>query len=246
MKKILFGMMAVLASNFVLAQSGSVKCTRCDFPLEPVGCSYGTCLKQKLNEASKSELDQIFSPDIADGIIKVRGSGNNASLEAYKQYFGRESFDELARSLELYGSSRNNMYSRGEKSTYSSPASSGSHSSSSTPHDFADPLYFGENKSSVEGYNAEVLDDLAKKVTSDINCFVVIHGYANDYGGVSSRNRELSRKRALAVKEYLVDHGADAKRLLTIGHGEDNPLGSNATADGRSKNRRVSLNLKQR
>jgi OOP family OmpA-OmpF porin len=50
----------------------------------------------------------------------------------------------------------------------------------------------------------------------------------------------LSQKRADAVKMTLINEfKVDAARVSAVGYGEANPIADNATADGRSKNRRV-------
>src|SRR5262245_33276492 len=57
-------------------------------------------------------------------------------------------------------------------------------------------------------------------------------------------NWELSKARATGVLRYLVEKGGiDSVRLSTIGYGATKPLTSNATEDGRSKNRRVEILL---
>jgi outer membrane protein OmpA-like peptidoglycan-associated protein len=50
---------------------------------------------------------------------------------------------------------------------------------------------------------------------------------------------DLSRRRAESVKAYLVEHGVDASRIVTIGHGPDKPVDSNDTKAGRANNRRI-------
>jgi outer membrane protein OmpA-like peptidoglycan-associated protein len=54
-------------------------------------------------------------------------------------------------------------------------------------------------------------------------------------------NQLLSERRAKTVKDYLVDHGVAAERLSTVGFGADQPLDTNATSDGRRRNRRVEI-----
>ncbi len=54
-------------------------------------------------------------------------------------------------------------------------------------------------------------------------------------------NLELSRRRAEAVRDWLVSHGIAAERLRTVGHGESRPVADNATAAGRQHNRRVEI-----
>jgi chemotaxis protein MotB len=56
-------------------------------------------------------------------------------------------------------------------------------------------------------------------------------------------NLELSTERALTVTRVLVTAGMDAKSLLPSGAGDKDPIASNATADGRQKNRRIEIAL---
>ena len=56
-------------------------------------------------------------------------------------------------------------------------------------------------------------------------------------------NLELSTQRALTVTRVLVTAGMDAKNLLPSGAGEKDPIASNATAEGRAKNRRIEIAL---
>jgi outer membrane protein OmpA-like peptidoglycan-associated protein len=61
-----------------------------------------------------------------------------------------------------------------------------------------------------------------------------------DSRGPAAYNVGLSHRRANSVKQYLVQHfDIDAERLLTDGRGEDEPITSNDTRDGRRKNRRA-------
>ena len=52
---------------------------------------------------------------------------------------------------------------------------------------------------------------------------------------------ELSRRRADAVKAYLVSQGINPARIVTHGYGASNPIASNATAEGRAENRRTEV-----
>jgi len=69
---------------------------------------------------------------------------------------------------------------------------------------------------------------------------VEIQGYTDNIGS-STSNQKLSQKRADAVKLWLVQKGIDATRLVAKGYGEDNPIASNNTKEGRQKNRRISF-----
>nr|WP_286945548.1 OmpA family protein [Pseudomonas sp. UBA6718] len=67
-----------------------------------------------------------------------------------------------------------------------------------------------------------------------------IEGYT-DNRGVSAENLDLSRARAQAVADVLVDLGIDARRMQVKGYGEAHPLAENASAKGRAQNRRVEI-----
>lgn len=60
-----------------------------------------------------------------------------------------------------------------------------------------------------------------------------------DNTGTHEYNSRLSRKRAEAVKSYLVNQGILPERLMVVGLGETQPVADNATPEGRRKNRRV-------
>ena len=71
-----------------------------------------------------------------------------------------------------------------------------------------------------------------------------------DSGGADAYNQDLSNRRALAVRDYLVQrHGIDAARLEAVGLGETQPLAPNENPDGsdnpggREANRRVEVVL---
>lgn len=72
---------------------------------------------------------------------------------------------------------------------------------------------------------------------------IIITGYS-DSSGAASYNKTLSKKRAQAMKDYLVKMGWSAEKITVIGNGEENPIADNATKEGRAKNRRVEFEVK--
>lgn len=64
-----------------------------------------------------------------------------------------------------------------------------------------------------------------------------------DNTGSAAFNLNLSKKRAEAVKNYLVAQGIDPKRITTEGLGSTKPIASNDTAQGREANRRVEFQV---
>ncbi|XQE66123.1 OmpA family protein [Pseudomonas sp. P3C3] len=65
-----------------------------------------------------------------------------------------------------------------------------------------------------------------------------------DSTGNHAYNMGLSQRRAQSVANYLTAQGVDASRLSTRGAGPDQPVASNATAEGRAQNRRVEVTLR--
>lgn len=60
-----------------------------------------------------------------------------------------------------------------------------------------------------------------------------------DSQGADDANKNLSRQRARSVAVYLVQRGIGVQRLQAFGYGEERPIDTNETADGRKRNRRV-------
>jgi outer membrane protein OmpA-like peptidoglycan-associated protein len=73
---------------------------------------------------------------------------------------------------------------------------------------------------------------------------VVVEGYT-DSTGSEATNMALSERRAQTVRDYLASHGVPPDRLKAEGKGESAPVASNATASGRSMNRRVQIVLER-
>lgn len=77
------------------------------------------------------------------------------------------------------------------------------------------------------------------------NLAVEVHGHT-DGDGDAVYNRDLSERRAVAVREFLYSQSSrnfPRDRFLVVGHGEDNPIASNDTVSGKSQNRRVEVKL---
>ncbi|TAH40566.1 MAG: OmpA family protein [Bacteroidetes bacterium] len=69
---------------------------------------------------------------------------------------------------------------------------------------------------------------------------LMLIGYT-DNTGTQERNLELSRKRALAVKDYLISQRIPKSQIRSDGRGQGNPIADNSTPEGRQMNRRVEL-----
>lgn len=85
---------------------------------------------------------------------------------------------------------------------------------------------------------AEVVDLLQ----SEPDKLIRIEGHTDSTGSTKT-NIRLSQQRADAVLTALVNLGVDASRITSVGMGEDFPIASNDTEEGRSRNRRVDVIL---
>lgn len=73
---------------------------------------------------------------------------------------------------------------------------------------------------------------------------VIVSGHTDSRGSEAS-NEVLALQRAIAVKNYLAGAGVSVSRMLAFGFGERQPVATNATSEGRARNRRVIINIKQ-
>ena len=85
-----------------------------------------------------------------------------------------------------------------------------------------------------------ILDGVATTLRNHPDLRLEVAGHT-DSEGVDDFNLDLSTRRALTVRDYLVSRGVDANQLTSQGYGEAHPVDSNATAAGRAANRRVEL-----
>lgn len=97
---------------------------------------------------------------------------------------------------------------------------------------------FDTNKASLTPTAKANLDKLVSVFNDYKETNIVIYGYTDSTGRVEY-NQQLSEKRANSVKNYLVGKGLDNNRFETKGKGIEDPIATNDTAEGRSKNRRV-------
>lgn len=105
-------------------------------------------------------------------------------------------------------------------------------------------IQFSTGSAQIMPPSFETLNQLRSDILMT-NLAVIIRGHTDDVGNPDS-NMELSRRRAEAVQAFL-EREAPASfprdRIRVMGHGQAQPIASNTTAEGRAKNRRVTVVL---
>jgi len=96
------------------------------------------------------------------------------------------------------------------------------------------------------GLNSDIskyeLDNLVTLLGRFPKMRVELAGHTDNTGDAAS-NLTLSTERATKVRDYLISKGIAGERLSAKGYGQDNPLESNDTPEGRKKNRRTELRI---
>jgi len=91
-------------------------------------------------------------------------------------------------------------------------------------------------KEQLKEYYAKTKEELSSAQT------VKISGHTDNVG-THEYNMKLSKRRAQAVRDYLISIGADASKMEVDGEGETQPVADNSTKEGRAKNRRVEIEV---
>lgn len=105
-----------------------------------------------------------------------------------------------------------------------------------------DRLLFETGKSTLKPESAEQLKNIAAIMAAYPKVNIKLGGYTDNTGD-SKANMQLSQARAESVMAELVKSGVAANRLAAEGYGDQHPVASNDTEEGRAKNRRIDLRV---
>jgi outer membrane protein OmpA-like peptidoglycan-associated protein len=103
-------------------------------------------------------------------------------------------------------------------------------------------VLFATDSDVLRGPAIERLRPLARYLRANPGVRVAIDGHT-DSRGSDAHNQDLSERRAQSVREALDEMGVTRARFRVAGHGESNPVATNATAEGMRLNRRVEVTL---
>ena len=107
---------------------------------------------------------------------------------------------------------------------------------------FAADAFFDTGNAVLKPDAQAKLADLVDK-TKGVNLEVIIAVGHTDTVGSAAYNQKLSIARAESVKKFLTSKGIETNRVYTEGKGFSQPVADNKTAEGRSKNRRVEVEV---
>jgi outer membrane protein OmpA-like peptidoglycan-associated protein len=99
-------------------------------------------------------------------------------------------------------------------------------------------IYFEEDRFDIAPASRGALKKIASIVMDCGNVVIEVDGHT-DSTGTPSSNKTLSEQRAKSVVDFLTAAGVDASKLKAVGYGQERPITTNSTPEGRRMNRRI-------
>lgn len=97
---------------------------------------------------------------------------------------------------------------------------------------------FDTDKATIRAESFPRLDSVVEYMAHKRSARIEISGHTDDVGKKKS-NKDLSERRAEACRQYLIKNNIDGSRIVAVGHGDERPVASNDTEEGRQRNRRI-------
>jgi OmpA-OmpF porin, OOP family len=101
-------------------------------------------------------------------------------------------------------------------------------------------INFDTARSVIKPESKPIIEQIVQMLKANPSLAISVEGHTDNVGSQES-NKKLSNERAKSVLIAIAAQGVDAKRLASIGYGQDKPIADNNTDEGRAKNRRVEL-----
>jgi len=102
------------------------------------------------------------------------------------------------------------------------------------------PVTFAQGSTVFASTDQKLVKSIVSFLTNNPGAKINIYGYASSDGSLTL-NQTIAQARAEAFKKYLISKNIEAQQLIAIGRGIENPIASNETSAGRSKNRRIEI-----
>jgi OmpA-OmpF porin, OOP family len=104
-------------------------------------------------------------------------------------------------------------------------------------------IRFVSGQANIDNDSRGLMDRLVEIALRCPSASLEISGHT-DTDGDGEANMRLSERRAQAVLEYMLRAGLPGDRLVAVGHGEEQPVASNDTAEGKAQNRRIEFTVR--
>ena len=111
--------------------------------------------------------------------------------------------------------------------------------------DIPSDISFATNRSDIQSNFQPILEKFAESLRNNPDTDVRIVGHT-DSTGSDAINNPLSLDRATSARNFITARGVNGARIAVEGRGSREPIASNESAEGRSKNRRVEIYVGQR
>jgi OmpA-OmpF porin, OOP family len=105
-------------------------------------------------------------------------------------------------------------------------------------------VFFDFNKASLTGESYKELNLLTAFMKAQKTMIIEVAGYTDNIG-TDEENLKLSQERADAIRNYLLQHGVHARKIVAKGYGASDPVASNDIPEGRKLNRRTEIHIVQ-
>ena len=103
-------------------------------------------------------------------------------------------------------------------------------------------VLFDSGKSTLKVSSNKELDELVALLKLKPSMKIEIAGHTDNVGSAEA-NKELSLKRAVTVREYLLSKGISPSRITAQGYGDSSPVADNTTESGKKQNRRTEVRI---
>lgn len=105
-------------------------------------------------------------------------------------------------------------------------------------------IYFKNKSTVIDEQYRSTLSIASQLLKNNKNFILQIDGHTDSSGSLAANNK-VSTARANSVKDFILnEYKVNPDQLIATGLGPAKPIANNATADGRAKNRRVTVTLK--
>jgi outer membrane protein OmpA-like peptidoglycan-associated protein len=211
----------MMKTKIILAVAGTLALTAC---VDPAAYPEDPNARQRNGAIIGGLVGAVAGASVSDDDDKLKGAIIGGALGAGTGALIGADLDRQA--AELRGSLNSNI----------SVTNTGEYLIVNMPQD----LLFAVDSASVRPDLRSDLSTVASSLLKYPNSRIEVIGHT-DNTGAAAYNQDLSQRRAVAVASVLRENGVPGGRVAAFGRGEDQPIASNLTPEGRAQNRRVEI-----